>query len=91
MTGIAAVPFELNSKAEAIKYAISMAINTDRNGKLSVDLVLAAGVYNFITERIDLPDLPRDLVSEACDPLLESLKKSLDKINKKLDKETEVG
>ena len=90
MTGIAAVPFELHSKAEAIKYAISMAINTDRNGKLSVDLVLAAGVYNFITERINLPDLPRDLVSEACDPLLESLKKSLDKINRKLEKD-EVG
>jgi hypothetical protein len=91
MTGLAAVPFDLNSKSEAIKYAISIAMNTDRNGKLSVDLVLAAGVYNFITERINLPDVPRDLVSEACDPLLESMKKSLNKINKKLDKEEEVG
>lgn len=39
MTGLAAVPFDLNSKSEAIKYAISIAMNTDKNGKLTVDLV----------------------------------------------------
>lgn len=80
MTGIAAIPFELNSKSQAIKYAISIAMNTDKNGKLTVDLVLATGIYNFITERIDLPDLPKDTLTETCAPLLEVIKQKLEKL-----------
>lgn len=80
MTGIAAIPFELNSKSQAIKYAISIAMNTDKNGKLTVDLVLATGVYNFITERIDLPDLPKDTLAETYAPLLEVIKQKLEKM-----------
>lgn len=56
-TGVMGVPIELNSKSRAIQYAISIAMES-RNGRLNVDLVLAQGIYNFITERIDLPDLP---------------------------------
>ena len=81
----------LSCKADAVKYAISIATDVDKNNKTTVDLVLAKGIYNFITERVNLPDLTRDLASEACDALLESTKKTLNMINEKLEKETEVG
>ena len=91
ITGIGCAPFTLDAKTKAIEYAISLATSTDKNSKICIDLVLAAGIYSFITERVNLPDLPKDLVEEACEPLIESLKKSLDKINKKLEKEAEAG
>lgn len=91
ITGIGCAPFTIDSKTKAIQYAISLATSTDKNSKICIDLVLATGIYNFITERVNLPDLPRDLASEACDALLESTKKTLNMINEKLEKETEVG
>lgn len=80
MTGFTGVPITLDSKAKAVQYAISIAMQTDRNGKLTVDLVLATGIYNFITERIDLPDLPKDTLTETCTPLLEVIKQKLEKL-----------
>lgn len=69
----------LDSKANAIDYAITTATNYDKNNK-SIDLVLAAGIYNFITERVILPDLPKDTIAEAYGPLIDTIKDKLDKI-----------
>jgi hypothetical protein len=81
LTGIGCARPALDSKASAIDYAISMATNLDKNDKKSIDLVLAAGIYNFITERVNLPDLPKDALAETYTPLLEVIKNKLDKLS----------
>lgn len=80
---ITGVPIELDSKARAIQYAISLSTSTDKNNKIGVDLVLASGIYSFITERINLPDVSRNLLEDACIPLLNTLKGTLERLEKR--------
>ena len=79
MLGIGCAPI-LDSKANAIQYAISMSTNIDKNDKKTIDLVLAAGIYNFITERVELPDLPKDTLQETYGPLAATINEKLKKI-----------
>lgn len=81
-TAVGSATTSISSKTEAIQYAISVAMNVDCDThKLTVDLVLATGIYNFITERVNLPDLPKDALAETYTPLLEVIKNKLDKLS----------
>ena len=89
MLGITSEPFELTSKSQAIHYAISMSTHRDKNDKLNIDLVLASGIYDFITKRVNLPDVTRNMLEETVDPLIDSIKKALEKLDRATEKEVD--
>lgn len=80
ITGLGCAYPVLDSKANAIDYAILMATICDKDGKKGIDLVLAQGIYDFITERINLPDLPKDTFVETYGPLATAIKDKLEKM-----------
>lgn len=80
ITGIGCAHPVLDSKANAIDYAIVMATIYDKDGKKGIDLVLAQGIYDFVTERINLPDLPKDVLAETYGPLAATIKDKLEKM-----------
>lgn len=79
--GIGVAPYEISSKANAVQYAISLATTSDKNGKPGIDLVLAAGIYEFIEKRVVMPDISK-APTEDLMPLIKALAKKIESLDK---------
>lgn len=82
LLGIRSVGPQINSKASAVAYAISLCTSyNEKSNTCSVDVKKAQRILNFITQNVELPDVAKDAYAEVTEdfkPYLKSILKGLD-------------